>query len=119
MAAKKWYAWSNLYNGGETTEVRGRNITVTRNMVECGSPVTKAKLGVSDEEWEGLIAGGSIRDYPYPADLPEGESPHSFVLRQQAEKLEYDPDVLLKMTASLQPDTGTSQDEEPEESSNN
>lgn len=99
----KYYAWSDIYNGGDVTEVRGRNIVVKRNMIACGEQVTQAKAGVSDEDWDALIAGGSIRDYPLPENIPANESPSSYVTRMQAENLELDSDILLKMNVALVP----------------
>lgn len=91
MAESKYYAWSTLYIGGES-EVRqnassiGRKIVVSRNIVNVGDPVTKAdlkKMGATDEDWEAFLAGGSVRDYPYPK-MPEGsqQSPNDFVLEK-------------------------------------
>lgn len=105
MARKKkskFYAWTDIHNGGETTEVRGRTIVVDRHMVKCGDPVDKEKFGLSDEEWDAMIEGGSIRDYPLPEGIGENESPSAYVARMQAEKMELDPDTLLKMNAALE-----------------
>jgi len=102
--AKKgeFFAWTDIHNGGETKEVRGRNIVVNRNMVKLGDPVSQSDLDVSDEEWQGLLDGGSVRDYPLPDGIGENESPSAYVARLQAEQQALDPDTLLKMNAALQ-----------------
>jgi hypothetical protein len=97
-----FFAWTDIYNGGETTEVRGRQIVTKRNMVAQGEAVDQAMLGVSDAEWQGLLDGGSVRDYPLPEGIGENESPNAYVARMQAEKMELDPDTLLKMNAALE-----------------
>lgn len=71
----KMYAWTEIRNGGEIDVVKlpnggERRVVTKRNSVAMGDEVTKAKLKCSDEEWDALIAGGSVRPYP----LPEGTS---------------------------------------------
>jgi hypothetical protein len=97
-----FYAWTDIHNGGETKEVRGRTLVVDRNMVKLGDPVSQDDLGVTDEEWDHLLEGGSIRDYPLPEGIGENESPSAYVTRMQAERQELDPDTLLKMNAALE-----------------
>lgn len=97
----KFYAWSDIHNGGEVKEIKGRNIVVNRNMVSRGEEVTKAKMKVSDEDWDALIDGGSVRSYPVPKDIPENESPASFVVRKMlAGKQEVDSNLLLELSLS-------------------
>lgn len=67
----KWYAWSELRNGGETKEINlpqggTRQVLVKRNSVAYGEEVTMAKIGCSKEDWERWIEGGSVRNYPPP-----------------------------------------------------
>lgn len=79
--ADTMYAWSDIQYGAETAA----DGTVTKVLsVKAGDSVTKSKLGVSDEDWNELIAAGSVRPYKYP-DMPDtfGGSPVDF-LRQQA-----------------------------------
>jgi hypothetical protein len=87
------YAWSDLYNGGKSEETRlGRKIIHERNVIPRGAKVTKAKLKVEDDEWDALIATGSLREYPLPegyeGDAAEGQSPVSFVLEQHKAEME-------------------------------
>lgn len=80
--AETWYAWSTLYNGGEAKQIKDRKIIVSRNTVEPGEKVTKANLKADDATWDALVAGGSVRNYPFPK-IPEGfsGSPSEFVMK--------------------------------------
>lgn len=101
--AEKHYAWATLYNGGETEEARdGRNLVINRNMVEAGSVVSKKSLGVSDDEWNHLVASGSIRPYPLP-ELVEGESPAEAIMRQITKGGEVPMDTLLSLALAHPP----------------
>lgn len=87
------YAWSDLYNGGKSEETKlGRKIIHERNIIPRGEKVTKAKLKLEDEEWDALVASGSIRDYPLPegyeGDAAEGQSPVTYVLEKHKEEME-------------------------------
>lgn len=101
--ASKHYAWSDLYGGGTTREVDrpgGGSVTVVekRNVIARGEEVTKAKLKVSDEEWNALIDGGSIRPYPLPDEASETVSPTQAVLtRLYRGRGEIDPNMLLEL----------------------
>jgi len=82
-----WYAWSDIYNGGETSERPGpggqmRTIVSSRNIIPRGEKVTKAGLKVDDDTWDALVDGGSVRQYPVPDDADEYVSPHNAVLAQ-------------------------------------
>jgi hypothetical protein len=109
MADKKLYAWSTLYVGGESemiTSATGvsRKIIHNRNVIHPGEEVTEAqltKLGATKEDWEAILAGGSVRDYPYPP-IPEGsfQSPTDYVLetlRAGAEDIPQDTLVQLAL----------------------
>lgn len=100
--ADKFYAWGTIYNGGESQEAKdGRRLIVKRNIIEPGTEVTKAKLGMSDEEWDEKVEGGSIRPYPLPKNMEEGESPSDAVLRGlRAGKEEIPQDKLLELALS-------------------
>lgn len=81
-----YWAWSDLMGGGKTKTMkladgREREIVEERNVTPRGSKVTKAKLGVSDEEWDALIEGGSIRNYDLPEGADEFTSPTQAMLR--------------------------------------
>lgn len=82
----EFYAWSDLYNGGESEKrarANGLEMTVVleRNVISHGDPVTQSDLGVSDEEWESLLAGGSIRNYPPPDGTSDYVSPSTAMMR--------------------------------------
>lgn len=82
----EYYAWSDLYNGGESekrSRANGQEMTVvlSRNVIERGQPVSQADLGVSDEEWESLVEGGSVRDYPLPDGASEYVAPSTAIVR--------------------------------------
>lgn len=81
----EFYAWSNLYNGGEATTRKASNgserkIIASRNIIKHGDVVTQKELGVSDDEWNALIEGGSVRPYPVPEGTDEHTSPHRAVM---------------------------------------
>ena len=104
----KFYAWSDIYNGGESKEGRdGRKIIMSRNVTEAGSEVTQAKLGLNKEQWDGLIANGSVRSYPLPKDIRFGESPADAVIRKLTKgQGEVDPNMLMEMALSHAPEGG-------------
>ena len=81
-----YYAWSDLYNGGETekrSRANGREMTVvlSRNVIERGQAVSQSDLGLSDDEWEALVESGSVRDYPLPESADEYTSPSTAIVR--------------------------------------
>ena len=84
--ADKWYAWSELRNGGTSTERKNANgstirVIESRNIIQPGEVVTQKGLGVDDAGWDALVAGGSVRNYPLPAGTEEGLSPHDAVMK--------------------------------------
>lgn len=86
-----FYAWSDLYNGGESTELKtGRKIIHSRNIIARGDEVTQADLDVDDDYWDHLVKTGSVRDYPFPEGYNQdiGMSPVTFVLEEHRRKLE-------------------------------
>ena len=100
-----YYAWSNIYHGGET-EVRKspngveRKITVSRNIVKHGEPITQSQIKASDDEWENMIAGGSVRPYPVPEGADEHTSPHRAVMATLVdENGDIDTNKLLQLGA--------------------
>lgn len=106
--AAKWYAWSNLQGGGKVEDVQTptgaiKHVVVERNIIPLGSEVSKAKLKLSDEEWDGLIAGGSVRNYPVPAEADEYTSPTQAVVRRISSGGEIDQNVLLELALSNPP----------------
>lgn len=99
----KYYAWSNIYNGGAVKEVttsKGMtmNVVTDRNIIETGSEVSKAKSGFSDEEWDAMIEGGSIRPYPVPEEADEVTSPTQAVIARLTKGTgEIDQDMMLQL----------------------
>lgn len=97
--AVKYYVWGTLYNGGDIKMIKDRKIIVKRNIIEPGQEITQSKLKCSDEDWDALIEGGSVRDYPYP-DIPVTfpGSPAEFIMHElrQGEE-EPDQDTLLEL----------------------
>ncbi len=80
-----YYAWSDLYNGGESVERKNANgttvrIVESRNIIERGTEVGQSDLDVSDEHWAHLIESGSVRPYPLPEGADENVTPHRAVL---------------------------------------
>ena len=87
------YAWSDLYNGGESSETKlGRKIIHSRNIIARGDVVSQSDLDASDELWQHLQDTGSIRNYPLPdgyeGDAAEGQSPVTFVLEKHKAEME-------------------------------
>ena len=83
----KFYAWSNIYNGGEIKEVttsKGmtQQIVTNRSIIPAGEEVSKGKAGLTDEDWDAMIEGGSIRPYPLPEDADEVTSPTQAVINK-------------------------------------
>lgn len=69
-----YYAWSNFPRGVDENGTLRKPITV-------GKVVTQEKLGVDDEDWQILIANGSIRTMEYPKAVMEqtyGDSPNRY-----------------------------------------
>jgi hypothetical protein len=89
MAAKKnggdFYAWSDIYYGGKSEKMTTRTgaertVITERNIVHHGDKVSQSKLGVTDEQWQTMIDGGSVREYPVPEGVDEHTSPHRAVM---------------------------------------
>lgn len=95
-ASGSFYAWSDLYCGGESEETRlGRRIIHSRNIIHRGEEVSQGDLeefGVSEEEFEEWKENGSVRDYPLPdgyeGDIAQGISPVNYVIEKAREELE-------------------------------
>lgn len=103
----KLYAWSDLYYGGTTEDVPLPNIkggvktvVVSRDIIRRGEQVTKAKLSVSDDEWDHLVESGSIRPYPLPETASDVISPTRAVLDQYNKGGELDQNMLLELALS-------------------
>jgi len=99
----KFYVWSTIHNGGEVGEVTSpigqkKTVLLSRNTLDVGSEVTKAKSGLSDDEWDAMIEGGSIRPYPMPADADEYTSPAQAVIRSLVTQSgDFDQNILMEL----------------------
>jgi hypothetical protein len=106
----KYYAWSDIRNGGKTEERKSpdgrlRTVVLERNVTPRGEAVTKAKLDVSDEEWDALIDGGSVRPYPVPEEANDFVSPTQAVIARLTKpgSGEVDQDMLLELALAHPP----------------
>jgi hypothetical protein len=82
-----YYAWSDLYNGGESVERTNANgtkvrIVESRNVIARGTEVSQSDIDVSDDEWNHLVESGSVRPYPLPDGADENVTPHRAVLAE-------------------------------------
>lgn len=98
----KFFAWSDLYNGGKIEKVTlpnggVREVVVERNMIPRGSEISKGKLKLSDADWDALVEGGSIRPYPLPDEADDNTSPTQAVLRRLSRDGEIDQNMLLEL----------------------
>lgn len=95
-----YYAWSELRNGGKVDEVVSptgatKTVVVERNTIAPGSKVKKSDF--SDEEWDALIDGGSVRPYPMPDDANEYTSPTQAVLSKLSSGGDIDQNMILEL----------------------
>jgi len=116
MADTKMYAWTTILNGGETEMVRDRKIIHSRNTIAPGESVSQASLKCSDEAWQALVDGGSVRPYKFP-DMPEGYdgSPNDFIMSQlRDDSGEIDQNLILALAQTVHGET-VEGDKEPEQ----
>lgn len=109
MADQKMYAWTTIYNGGETEMVRDRKIIHSRSIIRPGEAVTKSGLKLDDDQWDALVAGGSVRPYKFP-DMPADfdGSVSDFVMQKlRDDDGEIDQDVLLGLAMTVHGDALT------------
>jgi len=101
--ADKYYAWSEIRNGGETevqNDSQGHTFTVVtkRNVFPVGSEVTAKSVGVTDEEWDEWVARGAVRNYPYPEEADDTTSPAQVIIRKfMAGEGELDVNAMLAL----------------------
>ena len=79
------YAWTELRFGGEVEQRpasgnRFVNVVTKRNVIARGEKVTQKDVGVTDEEWQSWIDGGSVREYPLPKGADEYTSPAAVIV---------------------------------------
>jgi len=101
--ADTFYAWSDIYAGGESEKreaAGGRLVKVInkRNIIRRGEKVTQAKLGVEKEEFDALVASGSVRAYPLPEGADDMVSPSNAFL---SSVLDSDGDVDINKLMDL------------------
>jgi hypothetical protein len=102
----KFYAWSDLYNGGKVGEItlangNKRNVVLERNIIPQGTEVSKAKSKLSSEDWDMFVANGSIRPYPLPEEVDGNTSATQAVLRRLYKgDGEIDQNMLLELALS-------------------
>lgn len=115
--ARNWYAWSDLYNGGKTKIVKTSNgsertVVAERYIIERGEKVTKSKLDVSDEDWDRLVEGGSIRSYPVPDNASASVSPARAVMQRLVNDTgDIDPNILMELAMKHPPPLNLPADE--------
>ena len=104
-ADSEYYAWSEIYAGGEseireTAGGRRRRVIINRNIIHTGDPVSQADLDCTDEEWENLIANGSVRNYPQPDGTDANTSPTTaFMASVTDDAGNIDPNKLMALAA--------------------
>lgn len=87
--ADTWYAWSPIRHSAEVDPDTG--VASRVNVVKFGDTVTKAKLKVSDDDWDALVQAGSVRNYAPPDGFDgtsEDESPVQYLQRKAREAAE-------------------------------
>jgi len=119
MASKSYYAWSDLYAGGETEErlmanKQMRTVVLSRNIIRRGEKVTQSGLKLNDDEWDALIAGGSIRPYPVPDEASEYLSPAAAAVQRISKGGDIDTNVLLELALQNPPAMNPPADEAAE-----
>ena len=114
--ADKFFVWGTIYNGGKSTEGRdGRKLISERNIVEPGTEVTASKLGLDKDEFQHLVDTGTIRNYPLPKNMRDGESPTQAVMRGVLNRDgEISQDMMLELALSHPPVGALHPDEEQE-----
>lgn len=99
------YAWSRIEFGATVDKETG--VRTDLKVVNAGDKVTKAKLGVSDEEWDSLIEGRVVRDIPFPEGVTSSVSPRRAILNQLDAQSEEDrARALLKIANEDAVDVG-------------
>lgn len=75
-----YYAWSNF-------PVERNEYGQTTKSIKAGEKISQSDLNVSDEEWEGLIEAGAVREEEYP-DAGPTESPAEYAAAHPEEEEE-------------------------------
>jgi hypothetical protein len=79
-----YYAWSPIRHGGSPPDVPGAPVT-SYEVIDPGEEVDAGKLGISDEDFAELVEAGSVREEPYPEDVPDGMSVREYQRKQASD----------------------------------
>lgn len=102
-------AWSDLHAGGEVDfreAPGGRKVKVvmSRTIIPRGDKVSRSDLDVTDEQWDALIANGSIRPYDLPEGTDEFTSPtQAFVENLLNDRGDIDMNQMMEMALAHPP----------------
>lgn len=124
MAEGTYYAWSPIVYGADVADDGTVN---SQKVVNVGEQVDAGKLGVSDEEFQALVDGGSVRTREYPKELIGATNPVSprqheakkarEILEGAQDELRDDPEgkaaKAAKKSGNLEPGTGPSPQAKP------
>lgn len=77
-----YYAWSRIQHGAKVAK---DGVYVGPEFAELGESVTASKLGISEDDFQAMIDGGSVREEKWP--VPEGDtrSPREYYLDKARE----------------------------------
>lgn len=103
-----YYAWSDLMFGGETekrdrADGRSYKVVLSRNVKRRGEKVTAKELGLDSDEFDALVASGSVRPYPLPDEASDYVSPTQAIVNRLFKDGEVDPNQLLELSLQNPP----------------
>lgn len=78
-----YYSWSNIRYGG-TVDKDGN---IDHKVAKHGDKVTADSLGISKDEFQGLIDSGVVRDIPCP-EVPMGSTPRKAMIVAAQKQME-------------------------------
>lgn len=71
---------------GDERDKTDDTIVLKQLVAEPGDTVDAKKLGLNDEQFQVLVDGGSVRDYPFPKELQDpGVSPTQLIAQGLAD----------------------------------
>lgn len=81
--ADTYYAWSRILYDIERNDDNSKKSDVYANP---GDEVSASSLGISDEQFQELIDGGAVRNYPFPPELQDPlTSPNTLIAQGLAD----------------------------------
>jgi hypothetical protein len=80
-----YYAWSRIQYDAKVDET---GVITEVFSVSPGEKVTAQKLGLSTEQFNGLLAKGVVRTSPLPKTMKHNESPRRAMIREAQAALE-------------------------------